>query len=89
MENLTAQYPYMKNDSFVQEYLLSARVLADQQRAGKITENEARLQLARNYNRMVIEQQRLNTYNAMEWEALRPRDTDCYVRGNQVHCTSY
>jgi hypothetical protein len=81
--------PYLGGDSFVQEYVLSGRVLADRVRAGRLTENEARLQFARDYNQLLLQQSRRDAYDAMAWERLRPRDTDCRIHGDQVSCTSY
>lgn len=89
MENVMAQDAYLSGDSFAQEYILGAKVLADKVRGGAMSENEARYRLAQSYNRMLVEQQRLNAYDAMEWEALRPRDTNCTVDGDQVRCKSY
>ena len=89
LSQMIEQEPQLKNDSFVSEYILSGKVLARKVQAGKIKEDEARLQLARNYNRMRIEQQRLNTLSAIELDALSPRYHDCDFDPHTGHARCY
>lgn len=88
-EAQAAQDPYLSNDSFVQEYMLSGRVLAEKVTGGELGENEARLQLARAYNDLVLSQQQYRAYNAIELDQLRPRHTTCNEVGGTVYCDTF
>ncbi len=79
----------MSEDSFLQEYVLAGRVLADKVAAGEIKENEARLQFTREYNRLLEREQRFRTYDALEWEAIRPTRTFCRQIDNHIYCDTY
>jgi len=69
--------PLLKSDSFANEYILSGKVLARKVQAGVIEEDEARLQFARKYNQLLLEQQRYSTLSAVELDAISPRYQDC------------
>lgn len=88
-EAQVAQDSYLSGDSFVQEYVLLGRVLADKVRSGQINENEARLQMSRAYNDLVMRQQQYSAYSAIEFESLRPRHTTCHDVNGVTHCDTY
>lgn len=89
IENMVAADPYMNGDSYVQEYILGAKVLAEKLEAGKISENEARYKLSKLYNRMTTQQLRREVHEQRMWDDLRPRQMDCSVNGNHVSCRGY
>lgn len=67
----------LKEDSFAREYILFGKVLSRKVSSGALNEDEARLQFARKYNQLLLEQQRYNTLTAVELDALSPRYHDC------------
>ncbi|MEM6780755.1 MAG: hypothetical protein AAF569_02710 [Pseudomonadota bacterium] len=90
LDNMVATQAHLSGDSFVKEYILTGRLLVDRLNAGDISENEARLQFARAYNQMRLQQQRLSTLSAVEFEALSPRYQDCdIIDGDRIRCRSY
>ena len=89
IEERVAQEPSLNADSFVREYVLAGRVLAERLGAGEISENEARREFAREYNNLLLRQQRYSAYNAIELEAVRPRHTVCHREGSSLYCDTY
>ena len=89
IESMIAQEPALNDDSFVREYVLAGRVLAEKLATGEISETEARRDFAREYNNLVMRQQQYSAYNAIELEAIRPRHTVCRREGASLYCDTY
>jgi hypothetical protein len=84
--------PSLKNDTLVQEYVLAGEVLAKQVQAGKLSEDQARLQFVHRLNdidqrRADLLAQQARAYHAEDWD--RPHFANCRHVGNSVQCTSY
>lgn len=82
----------LKGDTLVQEYLLAGTNLLAQVKAGKMTEDEARLNFTHRLND--IEQRRADLLAqqaraARAWDWDRPHFTNCHPVGKSVSCTSY
>lgn len=89
LDNLVQTQSHLSSDSFVKEYLLTGKILVQQVQAGEISEDQARLRFARKYNQIRLEQQRLSTLSAVEWNALSPTYQDCEIDGDRVRCYGY
>lgn len=88
--NMVATQPHLSGDSFAQEYVLTGRYLVERMNKQEISEDQARMMFARKYNQLRLEQQRLNTLSAVEWDALSPRYQDCdIIDGDRVRCRGY
>jgi hypothetical protein len=87
-----AQDTTLKGDTLVQEYLLAGTTLLNQVKAGKMSEDEARLNFTHRLND--IEQRRADLLAqqaraARAWDWDRPHFTNCHPVGKSVTCTSY
>ncbi|GEM_PF-2989488 len=89
IESLVAQDSYLGGDSFVHQYVLEGKVLAEKLAAGEIRESEARLEFSRAYNELALRQQQYQAYNAIQMDQLRPRHTTCHPSGDSLICDTY
>lgn len=81
--------PGLRDDSFVREYLLSGQVLAGRLASGEISEQEARLQFARSYNRLVLQQKQYSAYSALEHNAFGFHSFSCFESGRYIYCNRF
>ena len=90
LDNMVKTQSHLSGDSFAQEYVLTGKYLVEQMNKGEISEDRARMMFARKYNQLRLEQQRLSTLSAVEWDALSPRYQDCDIMdGDRVRCRGY
>jgi hypothetical protein len=84
--------PSLRGDTLVQEYVLAGEALARQVQAGKLTEDQARLQFTHRLNDIQQRQADLLAQQARAaspGDFMRPHFTNCHRAGNEVECTSY
>jgi hypothetical protein len=84
--------PSLKNDTLIQEYAMTAGQLEKQVRAGKLSDDEARLRLTEKLNQVrerdIAEQaQEAEIFSAAQRTA--PRFTDCSRNAGDLRCVTY
>ena len=96
LNKVAATDPYLSETPSAQELIAYAAVLAEQVRAGKITDVEARYQYQQKKNELLMKEAEVNQMNsnaaanrAAAFRASMPHTTNCTGYGNSVNCTSY
>ncbi|MBU0800420.1 MAG: hypothetical protein KKA05_05385 [Alphaproteobacteria bacterium] len=92
VKNNIAADPYQSNDTLVREYLLTGDMLAADVRAGKISDESARLQFLQKLNdikRIELEQMANESRIRRDMDMRFPRQTTCHPVGGSVQCTTY
>ena len=87
-----ASEPSLKNDTLVQEYVLTGEELVKQAHDGKLTEAQARLMFTHRLNDIEQRQADLLAEQARANRAFgadHPHFSTCHRNGSSVECTSY
>lgn len=92
VHNNIAQDPYRAQDTLTREYLLTGDMLLADMRAGRISEDQARLEFLRKLNQVKaaeLDQMARESYIRREMDWRFPRHTTCHPLGGSLQCTTF